>query len=301
MFSEAVDYYAQLGLQTLCLAWRELEEDEYQEWSLMFKDASSSLGMVAEVCQRIEHDLKIIGVAAIEDKLQMHTGDKKETAIQIARSCNFISPGHSSELQAEVKEEFSVKLESLEIDTEVNKSEVAGDVTVTEKSVLDEILATASGGSALRLDGERNATPAMLEEDHKWRSGGFLQKCHPLITNLSGKVNAVLCQFFQAESRRLSPCHFSNSLVLFGCPALQECADNLPIVDPVLSKLVVGRCWVIVPKQHCFAYIVTIELPRQIKGAGVEVEHRQGPVLQFKTGFCSCKDIGTENHLKENF
>lgn len=43
MFSEAVDHYAQLGLRTLCLAWRELEEDEYQEWSLMFKDANSSL------------------------------------------------------------------------------------------------------------------------------------------------------------------------------------------------------------------------------------------------------------------
>nr|GLL21926.1 DExH-box ATP-dependent RNA helicase DExH11 isoform X1 [Ipomoea trifida] len=64
--------------------------------------------------------------------------------------------GYSSELQAEVKEEFSVKLESLEIDTEVNKPEVAGEVTVTEKSILDEILAAASGGSALRLDGERN-------------------------------------------------------------------------------------------------------------------------------------------------
>lgn len=42
-FIEAVDQYAQLGLRTLCLAWRELEEDEYQEWSLMFKEASSSL------------------------------------------------------------------------------------------------------------------------------------------------------------------------------------------------------------------------------------------------------------------
>nr|GMD63565.1 DExH-box ATP-dependent RNA helicase DExH11 isoform X2 [Ipomoea batatas] len=52
--------------------------------------------------------------------------------------------------------QFSVKLESLEIDTEANKPEVAGEVTVTEKSVLDEILAAASGGSALRLDGERN-------------------------------------------------------------------------------------------------------------------------------------------------
>nr|GLL30960.1 DExH-box ATP-dependent RNA helicase DExH11 isoform X2 [Ipomoea trifida] len=70
----------------------------------------------------------------------------------------YVEDGHSSELQAEVKEEFSVKLESLEIDTEVNKPEVAGEVTVTEKSVLDEILAAASGVSALRLDGERDGS-----------------------------------------------------------------------------------------------------------------------------------------------
>ena len=40
---EAVEQYAHLGLRTLCLAWRELKEDEYQEWSLMFKEASSTL------------------------------------------------------------------------------------------------------------------------------------------------------------------------------------------------------------------------------------------------------------------
>lgn len=42
-FSEAVEQYAQLGLRTLCLAWREVQEDEYQEWSLMFKEANSTL------------------------------------------------------------------------------------------------------------------------------------------------------------------------------------------------------------------------------------------------------------------
>lgn len=34
-------------------------------------DILSLQGMVAEICQRIEQDLKIIGVAAIEDKLQV--------------------------------------------------------------------------------------------------------------------------------------------------------------------------------------------------------------------------------------
>lgn len=41
--AEAVEHYAQLGLRTLCLAWRELDEHEYLEWSVMFKEASSVL------------------------------------------------------------------------------------------------------------------------------------------------------------------------------------------------------------------------------------------------------------------
>uniref|UniRef100_A0A1S3ZMV4 Phospholipid-transporting ATPase n=1 Tax=Nicotiana tabacum TaxID=4097 RepID=A0A1S3ZMV4_TOBAC len=119
-FTEAVEQYAQFGLRTLCLAWRDLEEEEYHEWSLLFKEANSSLvdreWRVAEVCQRIEHGFEIIGVAAIEDRLQdgvpetietlrkaginfwMLTGDKQNTAIQIARSCNFVSPEPKGQL-----------------------------------------------------------------------------------------------------------------------------------------------------------------------------------------------------------
>ncbi|KAL2331677.1 hypothetical protein Fmac_019258 [Flemingia macrophylla] len=119
-FIEAVEQYAHLGLRTLCLAWRELKRDEYREWSLMFKEASSTLvdreWRVADVCQRVEHDLDILGVTAIEDRLQdgvpetietlrkaginfwMLTGDKQNTAIQIALSCNFISPEPKGQL-----------------------------------------------------------------------------------------------------------------------------------------------------------------------------------------------------------
>ncbi|XP_073099261.1 phospholipid-transporting ATPase 2 isoform X3 [Elaeis guineensis] len=112
-FVDAVEQYAQLGLRTLCLGWRELKDDEYEEWSHMFKEASTALfdreWKLAEVCQRLEHDLEILGVTAIEDRLQdgvpetietlrkaginfwMLTGDKQNTAIQIALLCNFIS------------------------------------------------------------------------------------------------------------------------------------------------------------------------------------------------------------------
>ncbi|GAB4859580.1 Alanine aminotransferase 2, variant 2 [Ancistrocladus abbreviatus] len=120
IFSDAVEQYAQLGLRTLCLAWRELEEDDYREWSLVFREASSTLvdreWRIAEVCQRIEHDLEILGVTAIEDRLQdgvpetietlrkaginfwMLTGDKQNTAVQIGLSCNFISPEPKGQL-----------------------------------------------------------------------------------------------------------------------------------------------------------------------------------------------------------
>ncbi|KAG4968806.1 hypothetical protein JHK87_034457 [Glycine soja] len=135
-FIEAVEQYAHLGLRTLCLAWRELKRDEYREWSLMFKEASSTLvdreWRVAEVCQRVEHDLEILGVTAIEDRLQdgvpetietlrkaginfwMLTGDKQNTAIQIALSCNFISPepkGQLLSIDGKTEEEVCRSLE----------------------------------------------------------------------------------------------------------------------------------------------------------------------------------------------
>ncbi|VAH28962.1 unnamed protein product [Triticum turgidum subsp. durum] len=112
-FVDAVDKYAQLGLRTLCLGWRELSLEEYLEWSRLFKEANSALvdreWKVAEVCQKLEHSLDILGISAIEDRLQdgvpetieilrqsginfwMLTGDKQSTAIQIALLCNLIS------------------------------------------------------------------------------------------------------------------------------------------------------------------------------------------------------------------
>ncbi|KAL1199602.1 Phospholipid-transporting ATPase 2 [Cardamine amara subsp. amara] len=134
--NDAVEHYSQLGLRTLCLAWRELEEDEYLEWSVKFKEASSLLvdreWRIAEVCQRLEHDLYILGVTAIEDRLQdgvpetietlrkaginfwMLTGDKQNTAIQIALSCNFISPEPKGQLlliDGKTEEDVSRSLE----------------------------------------------------------------------------------------------------------------------------------------------------------------------------------------------
>ncbi|CAH9115128.1 unnamed protein product [Cuscuta europaea] len=148
LFSEAVDLYSQLGLRTLCLAWRDVEEEEYREWSMMFKEANSTLidreWKVAEVCQRLEHDLEILGVVAIEDRLQdavpetietlrkagiffwMLTGDKQNTAIQIARSCNLVSPeprGQLLPINGKTEDEVSKSLERVLLTMRITNSE----------------------------------------------------------------------------------------------------------------------------------------------------------------------------------
>ncbi|KAL1060642.1 hypothetical protein V6Z11_1Z082100, partial [Gossypium hirsutum] len=147
-FIEAVEQYAQLGLRTLCLACRELREDEYQEWSLMFKEASSTLvdreWRIAEACQRLEHDFEVLGVTAIEDRLQdgvpetietlrkaginfwMLTGDKQNTAIQIALSCNFISPEPKGQLlliDGKTEDEVCRSLERVLLTMRITSSE----------------------------------------------------------------------------------------------------------------------------------------------------------------------------------
>ena len=58
--------------------------------------------------------------------------------------------------EAEVNEEF-VKLESVELEVEVDKENVTVGVFDTESSMSDEILSVESGGSTSRLHGSSEA------------------------------------------------------------------------------------------------------------------------------------------------
>ena len=109
-----LEEYATEGLRTLCLAMREIPEDEFQQWWQIFEKASTTVsGNRAEeldkAAELIEHDFHLLGATAIEDKLQdgvpdtIHTlqeagikvwvltGDRQETAINIGMSCKLIS------------------------------------------------------------------------------------------------------------------------------------------------------------------------------------------------------------------
>ncbi|XP_058073823.1 phospholipid-transporting ATPase 3 isoform X3 [Magnolia sinica] len=108
-----LEQFGSSGLRTLCLAYKDLSSEWYESWNEKFIQAKSSLRdrekKLDEVSELIEKDLILIGSTAIEDKLQegvpscietlsragikiwVLTGDKMETAINIAYACNLIN------------------------------------------------------------------------------------------------------------------------------------------------------------------------------------------------------------------
>ncbi|XP_004232297.1 probable phospholipid-transporting ATPase 8 [Solanum lycopersicum] len=112
---EHLKQYAEAGLRTLVVAYRELDEKEFQSWEQEFLNAQASVtadrdALVDVAAQKIERDLILLGVTAVEDKLQkgvpecidklakagikiwVLTGDKMETAINIGYACSLLRP-----------------------------------------------------------------------------------------------------------------------------------------------------------------------------------------------------------------
>ncbi|CAD0111107.1 unnamed protein product [Aureobasidium uvarum] len=110
--ADHLEMFAREGLRTLCIAQRELNEEEYQTWNKQHDIAAAAIQnreeKLEEVSDAIERDLTLLGGTAIEDRLQdgvpdaiqllaqagiklwVLTGDKVETAINIGFSCNLL-------------------------------------------------------------------------------------------------------------------------------------------------------------------------------------------------------------------
>ena len=72
---ERINEYANAGLRTLVLAYRELDEEEYNKFNEEFIGAKNSVSadheeLMDEVAEKIEEDLILLGATAVEDKLQ---------------------------------------------------------------------------------------------------------------------------------------------------------------------------------------------------------------------------------------
>lgn len=72
---EHINEYADAGLRTLVLAYRELDENEYNAFNKEFLEAKNTMTsdreeLIEEVAEQIERDLILLGATAVEDKLQ---------------------------------------------------------------------------------------------------------------------------------------------------------------------------------------------------------------------------------------
>ncbi|KAL6088198.1 hypothetical protein STEG23_000715, partial [Scotinomys teguina] len=107
-----LDLYARDGLRTLCIAKKVVNEEDFQRWASFRREAEASLDnreeLLMETAQHLENHLTLLGATGIEDRLQegvpdtiaalreagiqlwVLTGDKQETAVNIAYSCKLL-------------------------------------------------------------------------------------------------------------------------------------------------------------------------------------------------------------------
>ena len=144
-----VDQFARQGLRTLCYSFKYLDEIEYNDWVERYNDLkyqaindkslNSKLDLMIE---EIEGNATILGVSALEDKLQdkvkediedfieaginfwMITGDKMDTAETIGYSCGIISEDSEVYKIKENKEVDLVIKEMEDIKEKINKSDM---------------------------------------------------------------------------------------------------------------------------------------------------------------------------------
>ncbi|XP_058087203.1 putative phospholipid-transporting ATPase 9 [Magnolia sinica] len=185
---EHLNGYADAGLRTLVLAYRELDEREYGQFNEEFNEAKNSVSadrdaLIDEVTEKMEKDLILLGATAVEDKLQkgvpecidklaqagikiwVLTGDKMETAINIGFACSLLRQG---------MRQIIIILETPDI-LELEKAGDKSDITKASKaSVIQQIndgkslLTSANGSSdafALIIDGK--SLVYALEDDVK--------------------------------------------------------------------------------------------------------------------------------------
>ncbi|CDW86408.1 p-type atpase [Stylonychia lemnae] len=163
--------YSSEGLRTLVMAMRQVPEEEYQTYYKIYSKLVNSNSpykdkKITELYMKMEKKLRYLGCTAIEDKLQdgvpqtiamlikadirfwMLTGDKLETAIEIAKSCRIILEGN--QVMVLSTNDFEILNRHLD-----NQIEILGlDVTKKVKSLKNfdqQGLVIAIDGSTLSL------------------------------------------------------------------------------------------------------------------------------------------------------
>ena len=178
--AEHLEMFAREGLRTLCIAQRELGEDEYQAWNLKHDIAANSIqdreDKLEAVSDAIERELNLLGGTAIEDRLQdgvpetiallgdagiklwVLTGDKVETAINIGFSCNLLS--NDMDLIVFKSKEDTIESAEMELDKHLAKFNMTG--SDAELAAARKNHEPPGPGNAIVIDGD--ALTLVLDE-----------------------------------------------------------------------------------------------------------------------------------------
>nr|XP_017030713.1 phospholipid-transporting ATPase ID isoform X2 [Drosophila kikkawai] len=179
--------FAGEGLRTLVLAERRLTEQYYNDWRSRHQEAALSMDSREQklnaMYEEIESDMQLVGVTAIEDKLQdgvpksianlqnagikiwVLTGDKQETAINIGYSCQlltdeladvFIVDGNSVE---EVEKQLRQFKESIKIYNRFRPGGIEGFDRMNSDMSMDPLSVTMTQTSAFMQESNLPPTP----------------------------------------------------------------------------------------------------------------------------------------------
>eukprot|EP01100_Stratorugosa_tubuloviscum_P005015 TRINITY_DN2281_c2_g1_i1.p1 TRINITY_DN2281_c2_g1~~TRINITY_DN2281_c2_g1_i1.p1 ORF type:complete len:1111 (-),score=448.96 TRINITY_DN2281_c2_g1_i1:197-3529(-) len=174
-----IHQFSKEGLRTLVIGYKEVSEEEFEEFHNNYQRALASINdreeEVEKVCDVFERGFNVIGCTAIEDKLQEHvpetinyllnmgikvwmiTGDKQETAIDI---------GYSSQL---LEKNCRLLIVNSQSSAECGK-------------ILNEFSQELEAGSEQSVSMVINGTTlAFALEDHKIEFTKLTSKCHSVI------------------------------------------------------------------------------------------------------------------------
>jgi len=137
LYCDCLQHFSENGWRILVLSYTTLSEQEMKVLNTRIDDAKNDIlnreARLADIYDQVERNLHLIGVTAVEDKLQENvqdtlfalreagikiwvlTGDKLETAINISESCKHFSPDMVKYVMANMSETSCIKSELLKI------------------------------------------------------------------------------------------------------------------------------------------------------------------------------------------
>ncbi|KAK1343127.1 hypothetical protein QTO34_015901 [Cnephaeus nilssonii] len=193
---EALTSFAEETLRTLCLAYKKVEEDQYNEWHQRHQEAKILLENRAQalhqVYEEIEQNLQLLGITAIEDRLQdgvletiqclkkgnikiwVLTGDKQETAVNIGYACQLLS----EDMHILNEEQITAILEAYH-ETKDSLPQIKMAAMIVSGEFLDQLMKSAAGPML------QNKDPNTPQSPEEWREQAFVE--------LACSCKAVIC------------------------------------------------------------------------------------------------------------